>query len=513
MSMKTMSIKQSKEFARRKARRIGEPDDDDDFLAREMMDERPRPLPGQFENCENCNKRFTVTPYSKTGSKGGLLCAKCSKEVGDQEKKSQPKKRGPRSARRQNQSDLLDGIAQHGALSLAEMCTKKVADNIQDITEFGDLPWQLLQGLSQILSKRRAITPRTLDLFLRPDLSFIDIYDSGKLEANDFQKIFAFMPALTRVNLRFAGQLKDNVIDYMLENHRIQHLQLDSANLVSDSSWRTMFEKLGLQLENLRLSNLDSSLDDESIEIMCNACTRLRRLKLTHCWKMSDRSLQAISTLPLLEHLSLDMLQESKTENLVELVSKTGTKLRTLSLQGFSTADDTLLEMIHDKCRHLFKFRFSDNATCTDRGFTQLFETWSNPPLEIVDLSSTRDIDNANPDGPTDATGLASNGFIALMNHSGSAIRKLNIASCRHISYAAFDHVFTEGKSYPKLRELDVSFHTVMDDYLMGRIFQCCPAIQQVVAFACFSVRDARVPKGVSLIGGLRTQDPFLEEA
>ncbi|KAL4992494.1 hypothetical protein BDW68DRAFT_149853 [Aspergillus falconensis] len=507
-------IKQSKEFSRRKARRIGEPDDGDDFIAREMMKEHTRPLPGQLENCEICSKRFTVTPYSKTGPMGGLLCAKCSKEVGDKEKKLQPKKRGPRAARRQNQSDLLDGIAQHGALSLVAMCTKKVADHIHEISEFGDLPWQLLRRLSQILSKRRALTPRTLTLFLRPDLGFIDICDSGKLETDDFQKIFTFMPALTNVNLRFAGQLKDNVIDYMLDrNTGIRHLQLDSANLVSDSRWRNVFQKLGDKLETLRLSNLDSSLDDESIEVMCKSCTGLQRLKLTQCWKMSDRSLRAISTLPSLEHLSLDLIQETKTESLVELVCRIGPNLRSLSLRGFSIADDTLLDMIHDKCRHLHKLRFSDNSTCTDKGFTKLFENWSNPPLEFVDLSSTRDVDNTNPNGPPDAIGLASGGFAALMRHSGSAIRTLNIASCRHISYAAFEEVFAEGSSYPNLKELDVSFHTVMDDYLVGRIFRSCPAIQKVVAFACFSVREARVPKGASIIGGLRTRDPLLAES
>ncbi|KAL4866397.1 hypothetical protein BDV12DRAFT_210565 [Aspergillus spectabilis] len=504
-------IKQSKEFARRKARRVGEPDDDDDFIAKELLDERSRPMPGQLENCEICSKRFTVTPYSKSGPQGGLLCAKCSKEVGDKAKKSQPKKRGPRTARRQNQSDLLDGLAQHGALTLTEMCTKKVADNINDIEEFGDLPWQLLRRLSQILSKRRAMTPRTLNLFLRPDLGSIDIYDSGKLETDDFQKIFTFMPALTNVNLRFAGQLKDNVIDYMLDrNLKIKHLQLDAANLVSDPRWRQVFQKLGGQLETLRLSNLDFSFDDETVEVLCKSCTRLRRLKLHNCWKMSDRSLQAISTLPSLEHLSLNMILETKTENLIGLVSRLGSNLRTLSLQGFPLADDTLLEVIHDKCRQLSKLRFSDNSTCTDKGFVKLFESWSNPPLEFMDFSSTRDMDNSNPDGPTDAIGLASNGIVALMRHSGSMIRKLSIASCRHISYAALEEVFAEGKSYPNLRELDVSFQTAVDDYLVGRIFQCCPAIKQVIAFACFKVRDTQVPLGVALIGGLRAQDPIL---
>jgi len=96
----------------------------DDMLAKEMIDEKPRPMPGQLENCEKCGKRFTVTPYSKTGPNGGLLCAKCSKEVADDARKTTPRKRGPRSGRRQVQSNLLDGIIQYGAMSLAEMCTK-----------------------------------------------------------------------------------------------------------------------------------------------------------------------------------------------------------------------------------------------------------------------------------------------------------------------------------------------------------------------------------------------------
>lgn len=116
-------IKKSKEFARRKAQGTGESDNDDD-IAREMMCENSQPFAFQLENCEICGKRFTVTPYSKAGPRGGLLCAKCSKELADDEKKPRANRRGPRSGRRQKQSNLLDGFAQPGAPSLAEMCTK-----------------------------------------------------------------------------------------------------------------------------------------------------------------------------------------------------------------------------------------------------------------------------------------------------------------------------------------------------------------------------------------------------
>jgi DNA repair protein RAD7 len=129
---------------------------------------------------------------------------------------------------------------------------------------------------------------------------------------------------------------------------------------------------------------MDFSLDDETIEVMSKSCTGLRRLKLEDCWKMSDRSLQAIANLQSLEYLSLNLISETQTENLLELVSKIGSNLRTLSLRGFSLADDTVLEMIHDKCKVLTKLRFTDNSICTDKGFAKLFDNWSNPPLEFA---------------------------------------------------------------------------------------------------------------------------------
>jgi hypothetical protein len=54
---------------------------------------------------------------------------------------------------------------------------QKVADYIHDVEDFGDLPPSLLLRLGQILSRRRAVTPKTLDLFLRPQYRSIDLFD------------------------------------------------------------------------------------------------------------------------------------------------------------------------------------------------------------------------------------------------------------------------------------------------------------------------------------------------
>lgn len=397
-----------------------------------------------------------------------------------------------------------------------------MADNIHDIEEFGDLPPGLLHRLSQILSKRRALTPRTLRLFLRADLTSINIYDcasmrsylslpcgkvadtNAELETEDFQVIFAFMPRLERVNLRYASQLKDSVLEYIMSREsRITELQLDSCNLVSDECWRKFFKICGSKLETLKLANLDCSMGDETVQEMVQHCPNLRRLKLTECWKPGNESLKAISTLDKLEHLSLDLLTDTDQEHLNALLQRVGGNLRTLSLRGFKNADDEVLETIHLHCKRLTKFRLANNAVCTDKGYTDLFTNWQNSPLIFVDLSGARHADSAEPDGPEEPIGLASDGFKALMEHSGDQIEKLNVASCRHISFDAFSTVFDGSRTYPNLKELDISFQTKVDDYLVHSIFQCSPKLAKVIAFGCFNVRSPKVPPGIALIGGV----------
>ncbi|PGH04742.1 hypothetical protein AJ80_08472 [Polytolypa hystricis UAMH7299] len=481
---------------------------DDDQALDDLMYQKRKTVPGQLANCEFCSKRFTVTAYSKTGPDGDFLCTSCSKELINSERKPQAKRRGAsKKSRRQNLSNLLDGIVQRGAFSLLEMCIRKVADNIHDIEEFGDLPEELLLKLSQILSRRRVLTSRTLELFLRRDLKSIHVYDCAKLETEDFQKTFAFMPDVTAVNLRFAGQLKDENLEYM-KNHNlcIKDLQLDGCNLISDGCWQRYFMACGSNLESIKLANLDCSLNDETMRQMAVECPNLRHLKLRECWLPGDNSLASIATLQKLEHLSLDLLQETTSQKLVDLIENVGRNLRTLALRRFMHADDAVLDAIHNHCGKLSKLRFADNTICSDKAFERLFSDWNNPPLAFVDLSGTRDIDDGNPDGPDEVIGLASDGFKALMLHSGEAIEKLNIGSCRHISHEALSHVFDGHRRFPRLKELDISMHTSVDDFLIGCIFKSCPAITKVIAFACFNVRDMAIPPGVALIGGLNAR-------
>ena len=502
-----MKIKQSKDFKRRKSEksRAYDDDDSDDAIARSLL-AKSKPLPGQLENCEICERRFTVTPYSKTGPDGGLLCTKCSKELADEEKKNQPKKkRGPtRGKRRQTESDRMMGDVKPGSKSLLESCVKKVADVVQDIEEFGDLPQYLLDRLSQILSKKRVINSRTIDLFLRPEVDRINVYDCGKLEQDDFQRIFAFLPDVETVNLRFAGQLKDEALSYMIDkNTKIKHLQLGATNLISDDVWRLLIETLGPQLETLKLSELNDTFDDDTVLFLASNLPNLRRLKMRQCMRLTgDATVPMIARMATLEHLTLAVGQDASSEALVALIESLGSGLKTLCLENYHDTDDDVLAAIHTNCTALRKLRLTGSAICSDAGFANLFTNWSNLPIPDIDLSDNRDIDNGNPDGPTDVPiGLGSEGFKAMMNHSGEKLERLNIHSCRHISHEALSEVFDGKRQYPLLKDMDLSFMTVVDDFMVTGIFRSCPRLSKLAVFACFKARDVQIPGGVAVIG------------
>ena len=161
---------------------------------------------------------------------------------------------------------------------------------------------------------------------------------------------------------------------------------------------------------------------------MVRYAPNLKRLKLKLCRLLGQSAVKAISKLEHLEHLSLILNKEVSTPTLVDLVTQRGPSLRTLSLEKFIDADDSVLEAIHTSCTQISKLRFSENDTATDAGDRALFANWAKPPLTFVDVNSTRDVDNNNAHGPEEPAGLR-----AMMAHSGTQLKFVDISPCRHI--------------------------------------------------------------------------------
>jgi DNA repair protein RAD7 len=504
--------KEAKKKSSKKKKKGPDDESDEDFMD---MYKKAKKLPGQLENCELCDKRFTVTPYSQAGPEGGLLCTPCGKELKKEVKAQEKAKKAPvvRKGRRKLESNRLDGLTARGPKSLQQLCIEKLAKHSEDIDELGEMPENIMNKISEIFSKKRAMNSTTMKLFLQPDMHSVAIHEAALLETEDYDQIFAVCPTVKKLSLRNCCQFKDSNIDYLVEKAKsLAEIQLLGANLVSNDKWIELFIARGQDLKALKLEWLDAAFDDQAVEALSTFCPNIERLKLERCKKLGVDSIDAIARMEQLEHLTLRMYEQIPREKIVSMVTSVGAHLRTLCLEHVLDTDsdpsDDILDAIHKTCHHLSKFRFTENNECTDDGYVNLFTNWSNPPLRYIDVNSLRDMDNTNPDGPEDyPIGLASGGFQALMAHSGSRIEYLDISSCRHISHATFTDIFDGTKQYPHLGEINLSFCPVVDTQIVAGIFRCCPQLQKVVAFGCFQVADVVVPRGIVLIGAPKAQD------
>ncbi|KAF1851644.1 DNA repair protein-like protein Rad7 [Cucurbitaria berberidis CBS 394.84] len=509
-------IKKGKETKKKAASKKKKKGSDDESDFEDMMDmyKKAKPLPGQLDNCELCSKRFTVTPYSKAGPEGGLLCTPCGKEM-VKEAKAHEKSTKPvvRKGRRKIESNRLDGMTMGGPKSLQLLCIEKLAKHSEDIDELGEMPEGVMNRISEIFSKKRAMNSTTMKLFLQPDMESVAIHEAAYLETEDYNQIFAVCPNVKRVSLRNCCQFKDSNIDYMNEKAKaLTDIQLLGANLVSNDKWAELFIARGQDLKSFKVEWLDAAFDDQAVEALTTFCPNLERLKLERCKRIGKDSIDAIARLHHLKHLTLRFYEPIPREKLIHLITSVGAHLRTLCLEHFldDSVDptDDVLEIIHDTCRHLIKFRFTENNECTDAGYVNLFSNWANPPLHYIDVNSTRDMDNTNPDGPEDCPiGLASDGFREMMSHSGKRVEFLDISSCRHISHSTLVEIFDGTRQYPHLREVNLSFCPVVDTEIIAGVFRSCPMIKKVVTFGCFQVADVVVPRGIVLIGAPRAQD------
>jgi DNA repair protein RAD7 len=470
-----------------------------------------------MENCEICDKRFTVTPYSVAGPNGGLLCAPCGREIAKERQGQQPKKKprkqvGGVGSRRAAQSRILDGDV--GAKSLATLCVQTLAKNVHMADSLGDLPEHLIDKIARLFSKRRLLRSETLPLFAQPHTETLRIYDGANLGEQDLISIFQVAPNLRRLKLRCAVQFKDNVMDYLLSRDiKLESFSLHGANLLSEEKWHEFLVAKGPELKGVQVYCTDNHFGNETIAVIQKNCPKLLKLKVYRNQKVTDDGVKTIAEITTLKHLGLQLLHSISPEALVHAITGAGRNLETLSLRIVPKADDSVLEAIHAQCRHLSKLRITDSEEMTDAGFAKLFNNWENTPLSFIDLQKCRHMDSTIPRNNPESIGLCSEGFKALMAHSGQALQNLNIHACRHISREAFEEVFNETAQYPLLRELEISFCEEVTDFILGCIFRSCPNIKEINVFGCMKVRDVRVPRGVILVGVPNAQGMLTEGA
>lgn len=504
-------IKKSK--AHKKRKRDADASDSEDLV--DTMFAGKQPLPGQMEHCEICEKRFTVTPYSRAGPDGGLLCAKCSKDLAKDDSAPKKKKKPINTGgggRRKTQSKILDGTQPTGAKTLTTLCVEILAKNIELADDLGDLPPRAIDRIARLLSKRRLLSPQTLDLFLQPTTEQVMVYDGARLSTDDYKRIFSVASNLEKLKLRNAIQFKDEVMEYLIGRQlMLKYLYIHGANLLSAGIWEKYLREKGEHLETLQIYYTDKHINDEVLGLVKDYCHNLQRLKICHNQEVSDEGLLHISEMKKLEHIGLQLVKWTTTEPYVKIIENTGNNLRTFSIKEVPDVDDRVLDALHKETKVLTKLRITGSEVMTDSGFVRLFTNWQNRPLVSVDLQRCRHIDASKPRENAHLVGLCSDGFRALMKHSGRLLRNLNVHACRHISQEAFEDAFAADKVYPELQYVEVSFCEEVTDFVVGSIFRACPNLKELNVFGCMKIKEVKVPRGRILVGLPNAQGMTIE--
>ncbi|EFX04631.1 DNA repair protein protein [Grosmannia clavigera kw1407] len=524
-------IKQNKKGKKKKRRALDSDDEDDQTLA--ALSSMAVPLPGQMENCGSCGKRFTVTPYSRADPSGRLLCTACSKKL-DQEDEAARGAKGPKRARgsgqggaggrggvggggpvgqrRKTQSRILDGASPVGVKTLLTLCVEHLSRNIDRAEDLGDLPEDLVDRVGRMLSKRRLLSPITLQLLVRPESEEICVYDGAELVTNDYLAILQAMPRLRRLVVYNAIQFKDEALQYLQQRDvRLEALCLYGANLLSETAWKSYLVERGKWLRTLHVCYTDKHVTDDLAAYVRDCAPELQRLKIKGNQAMGPVGVGHLGGLAGLQHLGLDLTASIRADVLVRLLEQVGGSLQTLSLRRADEVDNTVLAALREHCRGLRKLRLTESNRCTDAGFVRLFNGWANEPLRFVDLEGCRFDDPDQPRTNEAGIGLCSDGFRALMAHSGVGLQHVNVCACRHIGREAFEDVFAASKTYPELRHIEVSFCEGVTDQIVCSMFRCCPNLREVVTFGCMRVTGVQVPHGRVVLSDDVPVKPWIE--
>ncbi|KAL5628766.1 hypothetical protein BROUX41_002157 [Berkeleyomyces rouxiae] len=483
----------------------GESDDSDILNA--LNDLSPDHPSNQREDCSICNTSFLVTPYSKAAPDGGLLCSNCSRKDNVASRPKTSARPAPAKLRKRKK-EIMDRMLIVGGKSLTVQCIEVLVNHINLAESVSALPESMLDLVARQVAKRRLLNSKTLGLFIWPQSTSLYLYDAAKLTMDDLSLCFHTCTKLKKIIVRNGIQFKDPVMQIIIEaNVPIESFSLHGGNLLSSDGWKDFFSARGPALKAIVVEYTDTSFSDDVVQHMVDKCPNLKHVSIRHSAKLTSHTLEAISRLKNLTSLSLQITAPIGVEHFCNLIAAVGPNLEVLSLRDMHEANNSLLDSIRTHCHTLRKLRINECPEFTDVAMANFFTNWTNPPLQHIDLYRCRPLvekrsDDQEGEDDTAKPAIGPRAFQALIAHSASHLRYLNVASARHISGEAFTEAFNVEGGLPRLTYADLSFCEMMTNTLVEKLIAVAPQMQQIVAFGCLRLSAKLiVPRHVQVIG------------
>lgn len=224
-------------------------------------------------------------------------------------------------------------------------------------------------------------------------------------------------------------------------------------------------------VRRINLTNLPSAVDD-SILLQMRACTKLERLTIGGCSKLTDLSL-----VPLLQNnheiLSIDMTNlENLSDNTLITLAQNCPKLQGLYASGCKHFTDDSINALAANCPYLKRMKLSGCHLLTDSAIRNLIA--SCPLLVELDLTGCWFM-------------LDETAQLAFTNLP--QLREYRLSLNVNIT----DHTILGlplKASYDKLRIMDLSGCLLVTDEGIGRLVSVAPRLRNVVLAKCYNITD-----------------------
>ncbi|KAJ3069363.1 hypothetical protein HDU98_007604 [Podochytrium sp. JEL0797] len=383
------------------------------------------------------------------------------------------KKKGNIAALKRKREGRQDDIADGAIHSLRDLCIKLIADNIESVDAFGDIPDYVKRSIARILSRKRAINNSTMQLFIGPEEVIVELFDCARLTPESFNQIVLLSPNIHTLHLADCGQITDPVIHTLATScPHISSLTLKGAFLVKDAAFATLFSSpLHLTLRDLHLENT-AKLGPNSIQAITTHCTSLHHLTLSQCPAITGTSLRTLSTLTSITSLQLtDLDPEIQDADVIHVLTSLGPTLTTLAVNHFPSLTDTFLsDGLALLTPNLLHLSLRSNPSLTDTGFLAYLNT------PHIHLSPLKSLDLFRLYNLTDDT------IASIISHHGASLTKLGLNGLDDLSTKAVHTVVT---GCPEMQDLDLSWIRSVDDELFGECVRRCRGLKKIGVYGC----------------------------
>ncbi len=464
--------------------------------------------------CSKCNRRFarssfmTANPSAKQKREANL-CHACLSMASGIDSATRAKARKKTTSRKlAEQYDIgADGQLDNSGdiLTLKGMCVKVIADNIDQVEEFGDIGPDVRLRISRILSRHRSLNGENLKLFLSPEEQSLRLFDCTLIDEDGFRLIPAFAPNLTVLQLDFCGRMTDPIVRLLAEKCRfLTDIVLKGPFLVTNQAWRDFFEMTGPRLQRFVTENAPK-IGKEALQMLAKQSKdgNLRELSFSRCTGINNSAILQLIDLNatnLYNFVACELHPELNDNGVQPLIECIGVHFVHLDISCNPNITYATVNAIRDTCESLRGLNLAECTNVDQDCLVDMF-VWKKDRLPVAEAMDVEeepeelvedalrhltglthlDVGRIGPtvvdDGVLHAIGMA----------CAPTLRSLRLTGADGVTKAALQSFIAKA---PHLWDLDLSWVRACDDDLMDYIVERCPEVRKIRIWGCHRVTE-----------------------